>query len=268
MSRRLAPALLALPVLLALAACGGAAPSGSPTPSGTANPVETTTPEALPTASDPTPLPVDVPADALIAVSATIEARNGAQLRVIEVVRKATAWDDPTAPERPAAMTQECAGALDESVYEGNLWSFAAIDVTATPANDIPWPSDDEGVWLFPDSSYVAQAESGVLGQDAAVDPATPNCLRMKNITQPGSGTIVAGFQGDTDAVDAAGHFTHWANHNYGFSSYSDGLVISGCTLHVLPLGSELGWPDAPGYETVIEPELCRIGNFVEDGEY
>jgi hypothetical protein len=261
MSPRPALALLAIPVLLVLAACGGGTPAGSPTPSDS-DPVAEPSPSGT-----ATQLPVDLPADALLVVSATIEARNGATMQVSEVVRKATAWDDATAPERPAAMTAECAGALDESVYEANLWSFAVIDVTATPTNATAWPAD-EGVWLFPDNEYVAQAESGVLGQDEAVDPDTPNCLRLKNITQPGGGQIVAGFQGDTDAMDAAGHFTRWANHNYGFSSYSDGLVISDCSLHVLPLGTELGWPDPPGYESVIETELCRFGNFVEDVDY
>ncbi len=254
MTRRPLLALLALPLVLVLAACAPGDPgSGGETPP--------STPAAEPTQEQQGDGEPDLPEDALLAVSVTATASNGATMNVLSVVRRSTAWDDPAAADRPATMTAECAGYLDASVYEQDLWSFTLIDVTAA-AIEGDWPVG-EGVNVFPDPEYTAVADTGALGEDASAGSDVPHCFRLKTITAPGSGTIVVGLHGDTDAVGAAGGFTRWANHNYGFSSISAAEDLSDCVLTVTPLGEESGWGEP--YEEVIEDGLCRFGNFVED---
>jgi hypothetical protein len=252
MTRRPLLALLALPVALLRGGCAPGSPAGGD---------PSAAPTTEPSQEQQGDVTLDLPDDALLAVRATVTASTGATMDVLAVVRASTAWDDPAAADRPATMTTECAGYLDESVYEANLWSFTRIDVTAT-AVDGDWPAG-EGVNVFPDPDYTAVAETGDLGETASAAGDTPHCFRLKTITGPGSGTLVVGLQGDTDAVGAAGGFTRWANHNYGFSSISAAEGLGDCELTVTPLGEESGWGDP--YESVIEDGLCRFGNFVED---
>ena len=252
MARRPVLALLALPLVLALAACD----PGSPVPADDPVVDPPVTEEEPPAAE-----PLDLPDDALVAVSATIEASNGATMRVLSVVRRSLAWGDPAGADRAARMTEECAGYLDDAVYASALWSFTVVDVTATLI-DGAWPSG-EGVVVFPDPAFTAVAESGVLGEADVDDGATPHCFRPKTLTQPGAGAIVVGLHGDTDAVGAAGGFTRWANHTYGYAALDPGLGMTDCELTVTPLGEESGWSDAAG--AVTEDGLCRFGIFTED---
>ena len=250
-------AVLALPLVVALAGCNPGAPSPADDPGSATS------------GADPTPEPqdgveLDLPDDALLAVSVTVTGSNDATMNVLAVVRQSTAWDDPAAADRPATMTAECSGYLDASVYEQNLWSFTLVDVTAT-AIDGAWPAG-EGVNVFPDPEYALVADTGGLGESASAADDVPHCFRLKRITQPGDGTIVVGLQGDTDAVGAAGGFTRWANHNYGFTSISAAESLSDCELTVTPLGEESGWDD--DFDQVIESDLCRFGNFFEDVDF
>jgi hypothetical protein len=257
MTRRPLLAVLALPLVLALAGCNPGAPAPGDDPGSEA-------PGGDPTQEQPGGVDADLPDDALLAVSVTVTASNGATMTVLAVVRASTAWDDPAAADRPATMTAECSGYLDATVYEQNLWSFTLVDVTATTI-DGDWPGG-EGVNVFPDPEFALVADTGGLGETTFAADDVPHCYRLKTITQPGSGTIVVGLQGDTDAVGAAGGFTRWANHNYGFSAISAAENLSACELTVTPLGAEFGW-DAD-VDQVIEKDLCRFGNFFEDVDF
>jgi hypothetical protein len=184
----------------------------------------------------------------LLVVTATATADNGAALDLTMTVHKATAWNDSAAADRPAVMTGVCEGYLDASVYEANLWSFLAVDVTATAEGAATWPADKR-IRLFPTfNDDVALASGGFLVEDPNVDMATPHCQRDRYIYEAGVGSLIAGIQGDTDEVAAAGNFTRWANQLYGFvgrevagqSAADAGITISNCSFLVTPAGAEL----------------------------
>lgn len=210
-------------------------------------------PPAGPPSETPTPVETVEPApaldpDVLLVVSAVATADSGAVLNLTMTVHKATAWNDPSAPDRPALMTSGCDGSLEESVYQANLWSFVKIDVEAVDAGATPW-TDDKHLRLFPiHNDDVVLASNGFLVWDEDVDQDTPYCVRERHIYGEGSGTLIAGIQGDTDEVAAAGNFTRWANQLYGFvgrevagqSAASAGITISGCTFTLTDAGKEL----------------------------
>lgn len=251
-------ALLALPLLL-LSACTptGEPTAGDPPPAPTSKPTETVEP---PTELDP---------DVLLVVTSTATADNGAVLDLSMTVRKATAWDDSGAPDRPALMTSTCEGYLDEGVYEPNLWSFLRVDVAA--ASDLStatWPADKR-IRLFPIvNDDVALASSGFLVEDPDVDAATPHCQRDRFLYEAGDGILIAGIQGDTDEVDAAGHFTRWANQKYGFVAHEvsgqtaaqAGMSLSDCTFTVTDAGTALHG-GADWWGQLVNESTCFIGS-------
>ncbi len=249
MTRQPLVALLALPLLLALAGCGG---GGTPP----VDPAPADEDPGIPVATD-TP---DLPDDAVLAVFAELRADNGATLDLLMVVHKPTAWDDPAAADRPALMLEQCSGAYDEALFADQLYSFASIDVTATVASG-DWPAG-AGAWLAPTTDYLAVVSTGDVVEDPAADSDAPHCARDRQIAGPGSGTMVVAFRGDTDDMGAAGGYTKWANHNYGFALLTSGL-FTGCGVFVTPLGEEFGWGDP--YETVDLTEICKFGNFAEE---
>lgn len=252
-------ALLVLPLVL-LAGCDPLPPapvdSSSPEPS---TPVETVAPA------------VELDPDVLLVVTATATADTGAVLDLRMEVRKATAWDDPSASDRPTMMTAGCDGYLDESVYEANLWSFLPVDVTATADPSTPaWPNGKR-IRLWPGvNDDVNLASNGFLVDDPDVEGATPHCRRDRYVYGDGEGRLLLGIQGDTDEVDAAGHFTRWANQRYGFvarevagqSAAEAGMTLTDCTFEVTAAGVELnGGADWWG-ETVDESN-CYTGSTV-----
>lgn len=252
-------ALLALPLVL-LAGCGPTPPapvdSPSPEPS---KPVETVAP------------PVELDPDVLLVVTATATADNGAVLDLRMEVHKATAWSDSTASDRPALMTAGCDGYLDASVYEASLWSFLQIEVTAEPDAATPaWP-DGKRIRLWPGvNDDVNLASNGFLVDDPDVEGSTPHCRRDRYIYGPGEGQLVAGIQGDTDEVDAAGHFTRWANQRYGFvahevagqSAASAGMTLTDCGFLVTAAGTELNG-GADWWGEMIDESNCYTGSTV-----
>ena len=242
MNRRflLPSAVLAVSLSLMLSGCD---PTPAPGPSAT--PSVTTTVDPV----DPAP---EVPADAVLVVDARVGDFQGAELALRLIVHRSYAWDSPEGQPLAAKMIAGCTGALDDEVFASQLWSFAAIDVSAIQADGTAWPGDpgiplEYWITLDPSSAFLALADDGFPLEDTTVDPATPHCDRDRFIPGPGSGTLIVGFQGDTDAAGAAGHFTRWANHRYGFSTQiiaggsSFGGPVTGCTFQVTELGASLG---------------------------
>jgi hypothetical protein len=260
-ARSIALALLPIAGIAVLVGCSPASPEVPPEASGTAVAAPPTssaapvapTPTATPTtAATPTsPAAEDLDPDIVLVVKATVTASNGAVLDVELKVHQSTAWNDPAAKDRPALMTKTCDGSLDKTVYKKNLWSFAKIDVTAVAGatSSAAWPKDEyKRIRLNPSTAYLAVASSGAITLDHDVDQATPLCKVDHYLHGPGSGTLVVGFKGDTDAVGAAGQFTKWANHAYGFNSTevagqsvkSSGMSTSNCSYLVTDLGKTL----------------------------
>jgi hypothetical protein len=223
-----------------------------------------------PTLTEPAPIEPALADDAVLVVSTTVTADNGAVLDLRLVVHRSTAWNDPVGAERAAMMTAACLGALDAGVYDANLWSFALVDVTATARDGAEWPAGHR-LFLEPYSGYVSIASSGFPLDDDEVSAETPHCQRDKYLESAGSGEIVVGVAGDTDTVEAAGHFTKWANHNYGFvnvrvssqTAADVGMSFSDCSYSVTDAGKELGG-DAPTWHLLTNDTHCAVGSSQE----
>lgn len=247
--------LAAIPVLV-LAGCAPAAdPTSAPSSSASAPTPATTTATATAPTEEPTDDPADeseddsseLDDDIVLSVDATATASNGAVLQLNLQVHQSERWDDANTSDRADLMTETCDGSLDNTVYSANLWSFTEIDYEAVHDDSTPgWPADGR-VSLLPATKYLAVAADGFIRDDNSVDTATPFCKRDKFITGAGDGETVVGFAGDTDDVGAAGGYTKWANHRYGFVSgkpgasaaASAGVLISDCTYTVTDVGAE-----------------------------
>lgn len=239
---------LAVLAAVVLAGCTPAAPAPSPTPSASDAPAP-----SAPVSHPPVLAPL--PGDAVLGVSAVATDPDGAALQLTAIVHRSVAWDSPEGAPLAAMMTAGCAGALDDSVYAADLWSFAVIDVSATEL-DGGWAAGPE-IAVHPTSEFLALASDGALVELAAT-PETPHCDRSRVLTGAGSGRLVVGFRGDTDAVGAAGNFTRWANHRYGFGVAS-GLTLSECSVVVTELGASLGG-GADTWSTVDTATECTTG--------
>ena len=249
--------LLVLPLVVLLGGCGDPAPDpGTPT-----NASPTTSPAETPTAAALDP-------DVLLVVSATATAENGSVLDLTMTVHTATAWDDSTGADRASLMTSTCQGYLDAGVYEANLWSFLKVDVEAVPSGFGAWPSEKR-IRLFPlATDDYALASGGALVEDPDVASETPHCARDRYIYGAGESTLVVGIQGDTDAVEAAGHFTRWANTLYGFvgrevggqTAAEAGITLTNCSFTVTPAGVELHG-GADWWSEDINESDCYLGS-------
>ena len=246
-------AAVALP-LLALTAC-------QPTPA--EPPVQT------PVAESPsaTPEAEPLPEDALLFISATATAENGAVVELTQIVHRSLAWNDSAATASAELMSQVCDGSLETSVYDEQLWSFTRVDVAATPVDGTPtWPAD-LAFRLFPQPGNDAVAADGAVVDDEDVDIATPFCVREKRLPGVGEGLIVLGIAGDTDEVSAAGNFTRWANTSYGFgttevqsqSPADTGITISDCYYSVTDLGLEFNG-DNENWLLTDTDTTCSVG--------
>lgn len=249
MSRRtVSLSCLAVLAAVVLAGCTPPAPAPSPAPSASDAPspsAPVTRPPAL----------ANLPGDAVLGVSAVATGPDGAALQLAAIVHRSVAWDSPEGAPLAAMMTAGCAGALDESVYAADLWSFALIDVSAIELGD-GWAPGAE-IALHPTGEFLALASDGALAEIAAT-PETPHCDRSRVLTGAGSGRLVVGFRGDTDAVGAAGQFTRWANHRYGFGAAS-GVMLSSCAAVVTELGASLGG-GADTWSTADTATECTTG--------
>ncbi|CAN5350599.1 hypothetical protein BH09ACT5_BH09ACT5_20050 [soil metagenome] len=261
--------LVTAALVVALVGCNPGSPN--PAPSATTKPAASATPTPTPTGS---PAQADpLPEDVVMVVDAVATADNGAVLDLSLTVHRSTAWDDPAGADRAALMTQVCAGSLEDSVYEQGLFSFAKIDFAAVQRPGAQWPANHR-LFLTPNSTYTVVAADGFPLDDDEVDNATPRCLRGKYFEGPGTGTVVVGFRGDTDDAGAAGGFTKWANHNYGFTAVrvagqtaeSVGMALSDCHYLVTAAGEALNG-DAAWWGSLVNDTHCVYGSLTEDDD-
>jgi len=259
--------VLAATAAVALLALTGCTPP-SPTPTA-APPAESSTPTTT-----PTPTAAALADDVLLVVSTVATADNGAVLDLTLTVHRPLAFDDPAVGPAAALMTDACGGGTDDALYAENLWTFATVDVAAVARAGAEWPAGHR-IILVPYSTYLVLAGDGAVLDDDEVDPSTPNCRRDKHLDTAGTGTLVVAFAGDTDDVAAAGQFTKWANHLWGFSGVrvagqsaeAAGIALSDCTFTVAPAGEELHG----GAEWWIERNddtRCQIGSAEETQDF
>lgn len=224
--------------------------------------------------STPSPTAEALAEDVLLVVSAVATADNGAVLDLTLTVHRPLAFDDPAVGPAAALMTEACGGGTDDALYADNLWTFATVDVDAAARPGAEWP-DDRRIILSPLSTYVSVAGDGVVLDDDEVDPSTPNCRRDKHVDAAGSGTLVVGFAGDTDDVGAAGQFTKWANHLWGFSGVrvagqsaaAAGISLSSCTSTVTDSGAALNG-GADWWIERTDDTVCQVGSGQETADF
>jgi hypothetical protein len=264
MSSRAAAALvLASAALLALSAC-------DPIPA----PVSTTSPSVTPTpkqtiVAEPT---LQLPADAVLGLSAVATADNGASLNIVVVVLSSAAWNQGAGSARSSATAVNCDGELDASVFDAESFSFGEVDITATLASGSPaWPTDLP-IQVLPlprdDGSGPSLTAAGGVVQLEAPNPAgdgepgyyVPHCLQNAFLPGAGSGSTYLGFTGDASTLTA------WASSQYGitfdgFAGPADParVTLTACTQVVTPLGTSLGAP-AGGFAEHYSSTVCRVG--------
>lgn len=238
-----------LAMAIGLTGCTAVTPPTDETYASASNaPVEPTAPV--------TPNPIEP--DTLLIVRATATAGTGARLALEMQVHQSTAWDDVATQTMPLAMTEDCAGTLDETIYEAGMWSFTRVNVTAIPADASAevWPVDAR-VDVQPLASAAPVIGRGFLVGDEASSEA-PVCLRDKFFIGTGKGGLALGIAGD--AADDGARFTGWADHRFGFNTPDNtGVTLSDCTFEVTALGSQLGGA-AQSRASVLNASTCVTG--------
>ena len=213
-----------------------------------------------------------LPEDAVLGLTGTATAANGAVLTISVVVLASAPWDSSLGAPRSIATAANCDGELDASVFDSQAWSFNQVDVTATLGEGSPaWPADlpiqilpiPEG--SGPGPSHTSAGEIVQVAKpspDPANDPGyyVPHCLQNTFLNGPGSGSVYLGFEGD------AGALTAWANSYYGvtFDGFGEptppsAVSLTDCTQQVTPLGVSSGAP-AGGFGEFFFTTFCQIG--------
>ena len=244
-------ALIALPAI-ALSGCG---PTPAPSPSGT---TASASDSASPSAT-PTPKPDPLPAEALLEVTGTAIAANGAVLNLKLIVLKSHAPGDATGAPRAAAVVAWCDGEIDDSVLATANYSLGEIDVSAKlGGSQIAWPNDLL-VRMFPTPGEdAAMATGGGAYQieppdtNVPADPGyyVPHCVQASYIGGPTTGQVFTAFNADTTAAPP---LTKWSKVSYGFtldpinSTIAAGKVtVSNCQFVLTDLGKSLGASATP----------------------
>lgn len=246
-------AVAAIPLLLLLTACTA---SGTPSAAGTIAP-----PPAPAVQTGPVASPGPVERDTTLIVKATVTAKNGAQLALEMRVHQSIPFDDIAGQTLPAVMAQECADTLSPTIFKKDRWSFTRANITAVPtaASMADWPGSDR-IDLRPSAKFVAIAAKGFLVDDRTVSAAVPSCRQDKIFTAAGTGGIAIGIAGDTAEAGAAGGFTRWANHSFGFDTKrSPGVTLTSCTFEVTPLGAKYNGGTA-SWSSLNDARTCVTG--------
>ncbi len=263
----LSRALVVVPLSLLLLA--GCTPQTPAPPAVDETPVETSAAAPQP---DPPTDPVYAP-DVMLVVTATATADNGATLDLSLQVHQSQNWNAPGTTQQ-ATMTTACSGGLDAGIYEQGLWSFTTLDVDSVLREGPEWPVNRR-LFVAPNATYVMLASNGFPADDDEVSSDTPRCRRDKVMDGQGTGSLVMGLNGDSDAAGASGNHTRWANHNYGFvavrvagqTAASAGITLSDCTALVTDAGREFNG-DADWWSSRIDDTHCVFGSLTEEQNF
>ena len=234
--------------VLLLSGCG---PQPAPTPT-----------DDSPASSTPKPTevveaPVQLPADAVLGLTAHATADNGAEIDILVVVRQPLKWDAGEGAARAAATTAWCSGELEEAIYADQNWSFGQVDVTVTLAEgSAAWPTDLP-IQVLPLPGGPSLASAGDVHQLEAPNESgdegyyVPRCAQNAFIDGPGAGSTYLGFANDGAAL------TGWSTTYYGvtfdgFTGAADPsrVELSDCT----QVGMTEKWPESFSATT------CQVG--------
>lgn len=256
--------LAATPLLLT--ACD---PGGSPTDSPTATASASQSPAPAETAATSDPTPDAVPDDAVLVLTGTATAGNGAVARFRLVVHAPAPFSADIAADGWTATTAWCAGEIDDPTIASQQFSFTDVDVKLTvtsgswPAGTrlllLPLPSEDATLAATVPLVHVDQPT--LFGQASPV----PHCAQPVLIEGPGSGTFYVGIRGDADGSGGVPAFHSWANRKYGLNANLPGtlgtsdVTFSGCEAEITQLGADLGAP-TPQWQERFEPAFCVVG--------
>jgi hypothetical protein len=225
------------------------APSGGSSPSSTSQPTQTVEPV------------VQLPADAMLGLTAHATAYNGAELDIQLVVLRPQKWNAGAGLTRSTATSAWCEGELDESVYSGQNWSFGQVDVTATLAAGSPaWPGDLP-MQIFPLPGGPSLTAGGDVHQVQAPNTNNedgfyvPHCAQNVFLDGPGTGSTYLGFEADGDAL------TSWTSTYYGitFDGFGEPIdpsrvTLTDCTTTMTDLGSAEASPT-----NYFEATFCQV---------
>ena len=245
-------AVVALP-LLGLTGC-----AVTPAASQPLAPPASQAPSAAPAAPSGTPTPIPttdaLPADALLEVTATATAANGAVLNLRIVVLRERLWSDPVALPRAKATDKRCGGGeLDLATIKQSKFAFGEADYSATLAEgSVAWPKNLP-MLLAP---YGNNGASRTAAGDAYQKEYTlggpgdyePMCAQRAFLPGQGDGQVYLGSPDTTGAHP----FHLWSREVYGFDFNLPNkkvnpasVVVSDCVGTVTPLGNTLGAPNA-----------------------
>ena len=146
-------ALIGIPVVVLLSACAPVLPTATPTASPTVDVSTSPTPSPVPTAQV-----VALPADALILVTATATASNGATMNLRLVAHRSVTIDGGGLDA--ANVIAECQE-INADIMRDQRTTITNVDVSATLLGSTPWPGSDV-VWLFPGNG--GNVTTGVIG--------------------------------------------------------------------------------------------------------
>lgn len=260
---RRATMLLAVVVPLALlSACATSpAPSSSRPPS---------TPDASPSPTGP-----PLPADAVLTLTGSVTADNGAELALTMVVHSSKAATDPASASGMSAITGWCDGEMTaDQLQQG--YGLLQADYTATLVGTTAWPANLP-LALYPTSQDVDMASSGDVHQIEVLEHPrqpgdyVPHCKQSAFLSGPGTGSIFVALAGDATVNPP---LIDWANYSYGFGILSTpGFVgttpfggisasrvsFSGCTATVTALGTSLNGP-SPTQQEDFSASHCTPG--------
>jgi hypothetical protein len=246
--------------MLTLAGCVATAPSISATNDGS--------PANSSAASDPSPSATPqgaLDSDVTLVITTTATATNGATLALEMRVHKSVRFDDIAGQTIPAAIAEDCPTTYSQPLFAAQKWSFARANISALPGAGADWPSN-VAIATLPSTEFLPIAARGFLTSGSGESPAIPTCQAEKHFVGAGNGAFAFGIPGDSLDDNAAGSFTRWANHRFGFR-VPTGVTLTGCTITVTALGRQYG-AEGASWSTVSDASTCSAGAQNETREY
>lgn len=259
-------AVAAAAMIAALALAGCTLTITTPSPSTPADAPTSTAPSA------PVASLVPLPTDALLSLTATATAPNGAIGTVTVIAHAPVAANDPAAAAARARLLAWCVDEMDGTILDDQGYSFTTVDVSLVPTSGT-WPAD-LALSVYPRADSDRQDVLAASGGATQIDPRaadgtagdyTPHCLQPAVLTGATTGTLYFAGHGDTSGT--AGHpaLSEWTNADFGVTATlptgktDSGVRFSDCSVTVTALGSATIDPDH-GWAQDFTPTSCLVG--------
>jgi hypothetical protein len=229
-------------------------------------------PAAAPDPGDETPTQTPngpftgLPEDAVLGLSATATAANGAVLDIWLAVRASQPFDAAGAADARATT------AVDDAVISGEGYSFTTVDVKTTPVEG-EWPAETTlgvSLALAPGSTIAAEGalrQINASSEVGAENGSVPHCRQPVILDGAGDGQYYIGIPGDIDGDgDGTPPLGGWMKQPYGVtanvagSSEASDVLLSNCIMHITGLGEELG-TSADSWTQDFADSYCGVGS-------